>query len=657
MRNMSSRLTLETLLILACVRRDFDAERIRDLVRRGPNWHVILRGVERWSLAPLVYTSLRQADATGQVPYPVAERLRHLYRRQTIHWFDQRAVLRETLQRFSESSVPAIVLKGVALATLVYPSPALRPTRKVGLLVRQRDAARAKALLKSMRDAPASLAAAGAPAGPDRHPDLGYRSRRRMSLLDVRTHILTHRRPGGWRLAARMPIENFWERARPAQIESAAALVFSPEDLLLHIAVDLAFAGGFVGHARTLCDIGQMCRRYGDAIDWSQVIAEARAHQTVKPLYYALRWARELVGAAVPSQALAELREGFQQVPLEDRLIAAGARQAILPDQAAAPISSVARLAAHLLKHHRAEDSVTLAFRYLGRVCQSRLQRLRLSSEPRGALGTGVDLRAQPSAIAIVLPIYRPRLDDRILATVDRAIALLQHGDWYLVAPMSLETSFYEERYGKAIVRFPDAYFDSLQNYSRLLLTDEFYATFAQYEYILVIQDDVYVLRDDLAYWQARRFDYIGAPWPTGLEFVLSMSHKLGIHGHTVTAYVVACAALPPAGNCLRSSLKKLLGSGSIRRKTRSLRFSDSFRNNLPSRACAWPPRLPGRSDCRACTLFVRGSCQWRSTPMTGTTLNSSPAPSITRHHQAADTLEAHDALGSVPCRRPRLVL
>ena len=137
MRNMSSPLSLETLLVLACVRRDLDAERIQDLVKRGPDWHAILRGVERWSLAPLVYTSLRQAAPTGQVPDPVAERLRHLYRRQTIHWIDQREVLRETLQLFSEAGVPAIVLKGAALATLVYPSPALRPTRKIDLLVRR----------------------------------------------------------------------------------------------------------------------------------------------------------------------------------------------------------------------------------------------------------------------------------------------------------------------------------------------------------------------------------------------------------------------------------------------------------------------------------------------------------------------------------------
>jgi Uncharacterised nucleotidyltransferase/Protein of unknown function (DUF5672) len=527
MRNMSSPLSLETRLILACVRRDLDAERIQDLVKRGPDWHVILRGVERWSLAPLVYTNLRQADRAGQVPDPVAKRLRDLYRRQTIRWVDQREVLREALQRFSEAGVPAIVLKGAALATLVYPSPALRPTRKVDLLVRHRDAARVEALLKSMREAPASPAAGG------RH-----RSRSRTSLLDVCTHILPPPGPAGRLPAAHIPIENFWERARPAQIESVAALVLSPEDLLLHIALDLSFARRFVRHVRTLCDIGQTCGRYGDAIDWSQVIAGARAYQTVKPLYYALRWASELVGAGVPSRALAELRAGFRQVPLEDRFVVAAARQAILPDQAAAPLPSFARLAAHLLKHDRAKDGVTMAFRHLGGVCKRRLQRLRLSSEPRRALGTGVDLRAQPSAIAIVLPIYRPRLDGEVLANVDRAIALLQHGDWYLVAPMSLETSFYEKRYGKTIVRFPDAWQDSRHNYSRLLLTDEFYATFAQYEYMLVVQDDVYVLRDDLAYWQARRFDYIGAPWPTGLEHVLNMSRKPGIHGHLVTAYV-----------------------------------------------------------------------------------------------------------------------
>jgi hypothetical protein len=34
-------------------------------------------------------------------------------------------------------------------------------------------------------------------------------------------------------------------------------------------------AHAFVGRVRTLCDIGGTCRRYGDAIEWSQLIERA----------------------------------------------------------------------------------------------------------------------------------------------------------------------------------------------------------------------------------------------------------------------------------------------------------------------------------------------------------------------------------------------
>jgi hypothetical protein len=139
---------------------------------------------------------------------------------------------------------------------------------------------------------------------------------------------------------------------------------------------------------------------------------------------------------------------------------------------------------------------------------------------------------------AIVLPIYRSRLEGEVLAAVDHAVAVLRHGDWYFIAPQSLDTSFYERRYGKPIVRFPDACLDSVRNYSRLLLTDEFYAAFAKYEYVLITQDDVYVLRDDLPNWLLTRFDYIGSPWPDGYDVALSMSVRPGIHGHTLKAYV-----------------------------------------------------------------------------------------------------------------------
>ena len=142
--------------------------------------------------------------------------------------------------------------------------------------------------------------------------------------------------------AVGIPIEDFWARARPVQIASVPTLVFGHEDLLLHLTMHLK-ADAFVGRVRTLCDIGATCRRYGDAIDWNQLIARAYAYDLAKPLYYALSLARELIGARVPSQAVMALRASFYQLPLEDHFIAERARRAVLRDpQTTSRLASVA---------------------------------------------------------------------------------------------------------------------------------------------------------------------------------------------------------------------------------------------------------------------------------------------------------------------------
>jgi hypothetical protein len=530
---MASPLTLENCLILACARTDPDAQRIEDLVERGPDWQAILRKAERSGLVPLVHTNLRQAARSGQVPNAVAERLRQLYHRDTIHGVARRELLRMTLLRFSEAGVPVIVLKGAALAALVYPSPELRPMRDIDLLVNRRDVHRVAALLGSLRHAPPGTGT-DAPSG---NPSLDPK---RLALLDIRQDIFNAWSVADGRPAARrIPIADFWERARPAEIASVATLVFSPEDLLLYVAFHLTVAVGFVGQVRSVCDIGELCRRYGATLEWSQFVARAHSYDIAKPLYYALGLAREMAGADVPSWVLKELRASFGQLPLEDRLITTVARPAILSeDLAGGPLWSMTRLAVRLLETRGARGGAMTASRHLGASCRVRLRRLVNGPEPRRARLTVSDIGAQLPATAIVLPIYRPRLEAEVLAAVDRAFAILRHGDWYLIAPQSLDTSFYEQRYGKPIVRFPDACLASVQNYSRLLLTDEFYAAFARYEYMLVTQDDVYVLRDDLPYWLSRRLDYIGAPWPDGHDVPLSISSRPSPYGDTLRAYV-----------------------------------------------------------------------------------------------------------------------
>jgi hypothetical protein len=369
---MSLPLTLENSLVLACVRTEPDVQRIRELAERRPAWPVIVRKAERWRVVPSVYLELRRNAQSGLVPVPVSEGLKHKYYRDTVHGIAKRELLRLALLRFAEASVPVIVLKGAALATFVYQSHALRPIRRIELLVHRRDLARVEAVLRSLREAPGALVQG-----------------RQHTLVDVRHDILGQYSMQEVPAAVGIPIEDFWARARPVQIASVPALQFSHEDLLLHLAMHL-IADAFMGRVRTLCDIGETCRRYGDTIAWSQLIARACAYDLAKPLYYSLRLAQELVGAGVPSQALMALRASFYQLPLEDRVIAAGARRALLRDeQSPSQLATDAALIVRLLLTRRARDSLTIVGRHLGRACAGTLKRLAARPDPPTGRGAG----------------------------------------------------------------------------------------------------------------------------------------------------------------------------------------------------------------------------------------------------------------------------
>src|SRR5262249_20405942 len=145
---------------------------------------------------------------SGELPQAIAERLRHLHHRDTIYGVAQRERLRATLVRFAGASIPVIVLRGAALAALVYPSPTSRPIGDIDLLVHERDRDRVDALVRGIGDA----SGLSAP----------YR-------LRIRHHIAGPAAVG-------IPIEDIWERARSARMESVATLVLSHEDLLLQLA-------------------------------------------------------------------------------------------------------------------------------------------------------------------------------------------------------------------------------------------------------------------------------------------------------------------------------------------------------------------------------------------------------------------------------------
>lgn len=119
-----------------------------------------------------------------------------------------------------------------------------------------------------------------------------------------------------------------------------------------------------------------------------------------------------------------------------------------------------------------------------------------------------------PVSVAVVIPVYKPALTNYELISLTQCLRVLGNYTIYLVAPISLDISFYQQFSPTLRSKtFDDLYFSDIQGYNRLMLSEQFYWAFADVEYILIHQLDAFVFRDELADWCRQRYDYIGAPW------------------------------------------------------------------------------------------------------------------------------------------------
>jgi hypothetical protein len=140
---------------------------------------------------------------------------------------------------------------------------------------------------------------------------------------------------------------------------------------------------------------------------------------------------------------------------------------------------------------------------------------------------------------AILVPVYQAELSPLERYSLDYTLASLQNRDIFFIAPESLQTAYYQEQYPQIQLNFfSDHFFASVAGYSKLLLDVAFYERYAAYEFVLIVQTDAVILKDDLEYWENKTFDYIGAPWPQGMNQLINVDRFGGDLAKKVRAHV-----------------------------------------------------------------------------------------------------------------------
>ncbi len=138
-------------LLVQCASLKFDeaqADRLVEATSAPLDWSPIQNEAESQALAPLLYKHLNQANIS--LPRSTKRALQALYLRHRHANLTRQQTLLEIIAAFQKEQIQVLLLKGIALAHLVYPEPALRPMRDMDLLVKRSDARRAQKILQEL---------------------------------------------------------------------------------------------------------------------------------------------------------------------------------------------------------------------------------------------------------------------------------------------------------------------------------------------------------------------------------------------------------------------------------------------------------------------------------------------------------------------------
>lgn len=270
-------LSNENKLLLYCAQTkipEYTLNEVKNLVTLPLNWEGVLKSAHWHGIASLLYQNLKWSPG---IPQEVIDQLKIAYYENMARNMYLYAELRRILERFSEKGLDVIVLKGAALAEIVYGDIGLRQMGDIDLLIRKEELAYAEEIMSSLNYS-IQMDSKSQELYRQNHFHLSpYVHRDKSIIVEIHHHIINR--------LFHINIDKWWERARETEIANCKALTPSPEDMLLHLCLHLFNHGYNKSLLRGICDISETLRYYEDGLNWTQFRDEVSKYGINKLVY------------------------------------------------------------------------------------------------------------------------------------------------------------------------------------------------------------------------------------------------------------------------------------------------------------------------------------------------------------------------------------
>jgi len=250
------------------------------------DWDAIIQLANRHGVTPLLYYHLKETGILKQIQDEVMQRLRKTYLFSAETNIRRCHEFSKMLRMSNKNGIPIIVLKGAALAEMIYQNIALRPMSDVDILIKGKDALKIDRILSQ----------------------LGYRSNRlsdhhlqwnQANYMSKNLQIELHPR------LPQLPDLDPWINASAIKISATDALVLGYEDLLLHLCLHVNYHHS-VKTSRLIWwyDIAKFLDHYQKELDWDYIIGIAKKYKVEVATCRMLRTISKWFDADVPADIL-----------------------------------------------------------------------------------------------------------------------------------------------------------------------------------------------------------------------------------------------------------------------------------------------------------------------------------------------------------------
>jgi hypothetical protein len=188
------------------------------------------------------------------------------------------------LKQFYKENIEVIVLKGAALAHIIYPDFGLRKYGDINILIKNNERHIVEKLMH----------------------EFGYVSKENYNKQKKYKEMHFHLAPYfhferntyveiHWNITNQFPlrIDKWWERSKKEKILVSFANVFSPDDLLKHLCIHITNHSFLNFDLRTLCDISETIKYYGNEIDWKNLQKQVEKYPISTEVYSILYYIKK----------------------------------------------------------------------------------------------------------------------------------------------------------------------------------------------------------------------------------------------------------------------------------------------------------------------------------------------------------------------------